>query len=242
MSVPTSQGPSPGIFPTTIWSEVRAGGGRGRERELALESLARRYQGPAEVFLRAALGVGAERARELFQGFFAWMLETGFLERADPGRGSFRAFLKLALRRYALDEFRRDAAGKRGGARGALTLDREHETELADRGASRPEELLDRAWRAELVREALERTRGELESEGRALVHAVFRDYYLAPGQEVDYRALAERHGITTTDVSNHLMRAKRVYRARLRALVLDTVRSAGELDEELRWLLGEEP
>lgn len=237
MSSPTSQGPASGIFPTTIWSEVRPGSSDGR-RAAALETLARRYQGPAEAFLRAALGLSSAGARELFQEFFVRVLETDFLARADPARGRFRAFLKVALRRFALDEFRKDAAAKRGGGREALPLDEELAGELGDARAGAPDLELDRAWRAELVLAALERARIELEGEGRALTHALFRDYYLAPGPEVDYRALAERHGVTTTDVSNHLMRAKRTFRAHLRALVLDTVRSPADLDEELRWLL----
>jgi len=37
-----------GIFPTTIWSEVRGGGAHAAGRDSALAGLARRYQGPAE--------------------------------------------------------------------------------------------------------------------------------------------------------------------------------------------------
>ena len=230
-----------GIFPTTIWSEVRRGGGRAAGRDSALAALARRYQGPAVAYLRAALGLSRERAHELFQEFFVWMLEGDFLAKAEPGRGRFRAFLKVALRRFATDELRRSAAAKRGGGRALETLDAEDSLEPADRAQPSPEEELDRAWRAALVDEAFERTRLGLERRERGVVFAVFRDYYLASGPEPDYRALAERHGITTTDVSNFLQRAKKAYREELRALVLDTVANPEDLGDELAWLVREE-
>jgi RNA polymerase sigma-70 factor (ECF subfamily) len=234
-----------GSFPTTIWSEVRRGGGRAAGRDSALSGLARRYQGPAEAYLRAALGLSGERAHELFQEFFAWMLATDFLAKAAPERGHFRGFLKLALRRFATDELRRAAAAKRGGGGTPASLDAAPEDggapEPVDRAQPTPEEELDRAWRAALVEAAFERTRLELERGERGLAFAVFRDYYLAPGPEPDYRALAARHGITTTDVSNYLQRTKKAYREHLRALVLDTVANADDLGEELAWLVSEE-
>jgi len=230
-----------GIFPTTIWSEVRRGGAHAAGRDSALAGLARRYQGPAEAYLRAALGLPRERAHELFQEFFAWMLAGDWLAKAEPARGRFRAFLKVALRRFATDELRRSAAAKRGGGRALESLDGEDSPEPADRAQPAPEEELDRAWRAALVEEAFERTRLDLERRERGLAFAVFRDYYLAPGPEPDYRALAARHGLTTTDVSNFLQRTKQLFREQLRALVLDTVATPTDLGEELAWLVAEE-
>ena len=52
---------------------------------------------------------------------------------------------------------------------------------------------------------AFARLEAELAAIERAAQFAVFRDYYLAGGPEPDYRTLAARHGITTTDVSNWL-------------------------------------
>ncbi len=229
-----------GIFPTTLWSDVRRGGAAGNAREAALAALARRYQGPAEAYLAAALRLPRERAHELFQEFFAWMLASDWLAKATPGRGRFRAFLKVALKNFATDELRKEAAAKRGVSVTG-SLDADPTLEPADRRTPTPEEALDAAWRAELVEAAFARLAEELTATGRAAQFAVFRDYYLASGPEPDYRALAARHGITTTDVSNWLQRAKKAYRECLRALVLDTVGDARELGEELAGLV-EEP
>jgi RNA polymerase sigma factor (sigma-70 family) len=232
-------------FPTTIWSEVRRGGARAGaragERADALAELARRYQGPAEAYLRAALRVSAADAHELFQEFFAWMLAGDFLAKADPERGRFRAFLKVALRRFATDELRKRSAEKRGGGKTAA-LDADGMPEPTDPLQRGPDALLDDAWRAQLVDEAFARCERELEASGRGAQFAVFRDFYLARGPELDYRALAEKHGITTTDVSNWLQRTKARFREHLRALVLDTVANPSDLGDELAWVVASEP
>ena len=66
----------------------------------------------------------------------------------------------------------------------------------------------------------------------------VFRDYYLSE-QDLDYREVAARYGITVSSVSNYLTHAKRRYRSLLRSLVTETVASTEELEQELAWLFG---
>ena len=228
------------IFPTTLWSDVRRGGAGGTARAAALDALVRRYQGPAEAYLAAALRLPRERAHELFQEFVAWMLASDWLAKAAPERGRFRGFLKVALRNFATDALRREQAAKRGaGLTGSLDL--EPGLEPVDTRTPTPDEALDAAWRAELVQAAFARLEQELTASGRGAQFAVFRDYYLAGGPEPDHRTLAARHGISTADVSNWLQRAKKAYRETLRALVLDTVGDASELGDELAWLVTEE-
>ncbi|HKE02353.1 MAG TPA: sigma-70 family RNA polymerase sigma factor [Planctomycetota bacterium] len=228
-------------FPTTHWSRLRAGGDAERE---ALDALARAYWWPIHAYLRAALRRSPDDAGDLAQDFFLWVAESGFLAKADPERGRFRAFLKTALRNYVSDADRRERAAKRGGAARHVPLapDEREPPEIEDRASRTPDEALDAAWRAETIRRAIDRTRRELEGSGRELTFAVFRDYFLDPAREVDYGAVAERHGITTVDVSNHLQRAKRLYREQLRAVVMEGVGSAEDLEEELAWLLGGRP
>lgn len=230
-----------GIFPTTLWSDVRRGGAVGKAREDALAALAQRYQAPAEAYLAAALRLPRERAHELFQEFFAWMLASDWLAKAAPERGRFRGFLKVALRNFATDELRRETAAKRGGGARTESLDGEDAPEVPDRATPTPDEALDAAWRAALVEAAFERTRLAFERSERGLAFAVFRDYYLEGGPEPDYRVLGARHGITTTDVSNYLQRTKSAFREHLRALVLDTVANPADLGDELAWLVAEE-
>src|SRR5262245_43298462 len=97
-------------FPSTHWTRIDSS-----EGSAALEHLARLYAGPIRAYLRAALGKSDEEAREMTQDFFLWTIESGFLGKADRARGRFRAFLKTALRNYALKADERARAAKRGG-------------------------------------------------------------------------------------------------------------------------------
>lgn len=225
---------SEGAFPSTCWSQIDTG-------ERALEILANLYWRPVHAYVRRALARSPDDARDLTQDFFVWVQESGFLSKADPARGRFRAFVKSALQNFVTDAERRAGARKRGGGVRFVPIDADGDGsafEIEDTQQLAPEAALDRAWRGEIVRAAIERTRVEFEHRGQPVVFAVFRDYYLDPSEGVDYRALAQRFAITTVDVSNHLMRAKGVYRSELRALVLDTVGSRADLDDELAWLL----
>jgi DNA-directed RNA polymerase specialized sigma24 family protein len=219
-------------FPSTRWSRILAHGG---ERDL--EALARAYWRPIQADLAARLRCGDDAAADLTQEAFAWMLATRFFERADPARGRFRGLLKTALARFALERLRRESADKRGGGRVHEPLDAGHER--ADPDARTPDQALDDAWRRELVETALARLEEELTAGGRRAYFEVFRDYFLTEDDEPNYAVLAQRHGISTTDVSNWLGYAKRRYRECLRALVLETVGGQDELSEELAWLFG---
>jgi hypothetical protein len=221
-------------FPSTRWSRILA-----HESASDLEALAQSYWRPIHAWLRARLRLDDDGASDLVQDAFAWMLSTRFLARASPSRGSFRGLLKTALARFAIERWRHETAEKRGGGQAHEPIGDEHDR--ADPRSPTPDQVLDQEWRREL----LERARAQLETElvtaGKETHWLLFRDWFLdeGDGEAADYRALAARHGITRTDVSNWLDHAKRRYREILRALVVETVRDEDELQAELRWLFG---
>ena len=231
-------------FPQTRWSLVLAGP-RAEDsgaRRAALEELFQSYGGPIRAFVRARGARTPEDAEDGAQAFFAWMLESDFLDRAAPERGRFRGYVKCALDHFLSDQERRRRALKRGGGRDPAPLASEDGTALepADPSGRTPEDELDDAWRAELLERAAERLERELEAKGKAKVFAVFRDYFLTD-TELDYVAVAERHGIAPTNVSNYLAQAKKRYRWHLKNAVMETVQDSEGLALELSWLLGED-
>ena len=227
-------------FPSTRWSRILAGDG---PRDL--EALARAYWRPIHAYLAAKMRISDDAARDLTQEAFAWMLATRFFDRADPARGSFRGLLKTALARFAIEQRRKQDARIRGGGHVHEPLDADHER--PDPHSQTPEQVLDAAWRTELLEGARAALEAELRAGGREVHYLLFRDYFLADagagtdGDGLDHAALAARYGITKTDVSNWLAYAKRRYREQLRALVLETVSQPEELQQELRWLFGDE-
>lgn len=219
-------------FPSTRWSRILATGG-GRD----LDGLARSYGAAIEAFLGARLRCGADEARDAAQDAFAWLIENGLLDRADPSRGRFRGFLKKTLSNFAIDRMRRQQAEKRGGGRAHAPL--ADADDVADPRARTAEQALDDAWRRELLQRAQARLRDELCAGGRERHWRVFRDYFLADGEQPTHAQIATEHDITRTDVSNWLDHGKRRYRALLRDCVAETVATDTELEEELAWLFG---
>lgn len=134
---------------STLWTVVlRAGGDEAATT--ARHVLCHRYHGPAEKFLRAALG-DDQAAAELAQEFAVRVLR-GDLGGAHPDRGRFRDFVKGVLRHQIADHYRRLGRAREAPAGSRLpdpsapaadpaALDREWVS--AWRQA-----LLDRAWAA----------------------------------------------------------------------------------------------
>lgn len=226
-------------FPTTCWSRLAAAEGDAAAARAALDVLARRYWRPIASYVRARWAKSDEEALDATQGFFLWMMERGFVTRADPARGRFRAFVKASLENYLRDLERERRTLKRGGGAAFLGLDELEEgaSVLPDPSSRSPEELLDDLWRRTLFREAAELLEEELCARGKPVAFALFRDRYLAE-ETLGHEELARRHGVSRVDVSNHLTRAKQRFRAHLRRLVLETVGEDEELRVELAWLL----
>lgn len=226
-------GPPGSVFPTTRWSLIHG-------TESGPDALAHRYWRPIHAYLRRRFGRSIEDALDLTQDFFAWMIESDFLAKADPGRGRFRSLLKVALKHYVLDKDRRENAAKRGGQTDRVTFEaKAFETiEIPDLSTKAPEDILDEAWKADLVERALDHLSRDLESKGKGIMFSVFHDYFVNPTPGLEYAELAKRYGITPVDVSNWLARTKKHYRAQLRKLVLETVSTPQELEAEMAWLL----
>lgn len=220
-------------FPSTRWSRILQPAGA---RDL--DALARAYWRPMRAYLAARFRLDDDAANDLVQEAFAWLLQSDLLGKADPARGRFRGFLKTALANFANERRRAARAHKRGGGKAPASL--EADDEPADPRQRTPEEVLDDAWRAELLATAQQRLQRELETGGRPVHWALFRDWFLADDAErVDHATLCSRHGVSRTAVSNWLDHGKRRYRAILRELVAETVTDADELQGELRWLFG---
>ena len=130
-------------------------------------------------------------AREETQAFFVWMLERGFLERADPARGRFRGFIKKSLANFLHDRERGRRTVKRGGTHEVLALPEGDEAgALPDPAGRPPEAVLDELWRRELLAHAADALERELREQGKARVFAVFHDYFLGE-EDLDYAAVA---------------------------------------------------
>jgi RNA polymerase sigma factor (sigma-70 family) len=232
-------------FPSTRWSKILVSQVDGLGiPEPYLADLAANYWRPVYAYIRTRWSATNEDAKDLTQEFFTWVMESGFVGRADPERGSFRGFLKVALENFLTDADRKKQRHKRGGG---VVIQSMHEVaaedpawDVSDSGQRTPDAILDDVWRREVLRRVLDGMEDGYRCEGRAVYFDVFRDFYLREDDDVSYADLAARYGIDHNAVSNYLQHAKKRYRDVLRQALADTVESTNALDSEVAWFTGE--
>jgi RNA polymerase sigma-70 factor (ECF subfamily) len=223
MDSETSIGGPHGRFPSTQASllEAVAAGLPGE----ALDQVIALYWKPVYRYIRLKFGKDNEDAKDLTQSFFAAALERDFLERFDPAKASFRTYLRMAVERFAANQHAAANRLKRGG-------DVEFEpVEDQMASAESPEQVFEREWQRQLFSLALDDLRGHCEECGKQLHFRIFEAYDLATGERPSYAALAARHEIAESAVTNHLAWARRT----LRALVDERLRGVTSGERELR-------
>src|SRR5205809_7247147 len=107
----------PRVFTTTRWSLVLAGANADGDQQKSAEALAelcRTYWRPIFSFV-CRRGYSTEDAQDLTQDFFVMILESNWLEHADPNRGRFRSLLLKSLQNFLVNAAERTHARKRGG-------------------------------------------------------------------------------------------------------------------------------
>jgi RNA polymerase sigma-70 factor (ECF subfamily) len=226
------------LFPETHWSQVLELGDAADPLHVEhLNRLVERYWKPTYHYLRAMRPLDRADAEDLTQGFFTMLLSRVDFSKLSPERGSFRGFLKTALRRFVIDQERSAAARTGRGAGGRLAF---HEAEALMPPAPdlSPDEAFDRAWARDVVDQAIARLEQELEAEGKSLYFQVFKAYRLDGDDEVSYADVAERHGLKETDVRNYLRLAHQRGRAIIESLVGEYLLPGESLADELRFIL----
>jgi len=186
-------------------------------------------------------GYSAADAADVTQGFFTSLLETDFLQRADPKRGRFRSFLLTAFKRFLSGERDHDTALKRGGGITIWSLDTaEAESKYAAEPADHrtPERLFERRWAIVLLDRVLQLLEEEFRRKGREQFFSLCRGSLTGLGIDEHYASIAAACDMTETAVKVAVHRMKVRYRELLRAEVAQTVANDAEIDEELQALM----
>ncbi|NOT06880.1 MAG: hypothetical protein HOP28_01615 [Gemmatimonadales bacterium] len=236
-------------FPVTRISVVAALAGTDAElREAAWEALARAYWRPVYVYLRFRFGASHEDAEDLVQGFFARAHASGYLADFDPTRARFRTYLRLCLDRFVSKERAAASRQKRGGGLTILPLDlagadRDFARAAADPAAD-PELAFQKEWVRALFSESVEALRARSTRTGRGTAFALFVAYDLdvPDGTRPTYDSLGRKHGVSVTQVTNHLAAMRREFRREVLERLRTMTGSEAEFRAEARELLGWDP
>jgi len=255
----TSIGGSHRSFPTTIWSDILAAADPAapdyRDR---LDALVRGYWKPVYAYVRAAWKKSVEDAKDLTQSFFTHLLEKDTMARVRPDRGSFRGYLKKALKHFLIDADRAKSA--REPDRPVFSLEAAP-AELERLGPAAPDEPPDRAYDREWFRclfdAAIADLHAFLKAEGKPLYFDIFRMYCIDPTMPRDtarsstflqgaetgrigptYRDIALALGVNESDVRNHLNYCRSTFRSLLRRRIREYVAGDEDVDPELEAVL----
>ncbi len=205
-------------FPETRWSQLLELRDPSHPRYAEhLERLAKQYWNPVFHYAQALSKTDAE---DLTQQFFAMLLARRDLEKLTPERGSFRGFLKTALRHFIV------SAGRAASLRATVPLQ-----EAADLAS--PEQAFDREWARGVLAAAVAR----LRKESTPAAFEIFREYCLEESG-ASYADLSRRHKVSEDDVRNRLREARQRLRDILEDLLRDYLLPGQDVDAELRFIL----
>ncbi|WP_146413413.1 RNA polymerase sigma factor [Crateriforma conspicua] len=214
------------------------------EANAALESLCETYWPPLYAFA-IRRGYSVADAQDLTQDFFAHLMQSDFLAKADADRGRFRTFLLTVFERFAASQWRKASAQKRGGDHATLQLD----FGAADEGARlageptakgmSPDRFFQQQWALTLLSKVIDQLRQEYSHRKSLDLFEALESQWnpgAAPGES--YEIVAQRLGMTSgaVKVAAHRIRAR--YRTVLRELVAETVADEAEVEDEIRDLM----
>jgi RNA polymerase sigma factor (sigma-70 family) len=227
------------MFPTTRRSVVMAlGSADGPERARAFDAIAGLYWKPLYKYLRVSRHLSSQDAEDVTQGFFARAFEKESLARWDPQRGAFRTFLRTLVDRHLLNEQKSGARLKRGGSESLFHFD-EVEAEIGRQPSTSltPDDYFQQEWIRSVFTVAVDRLREAFAN--RPTQFALFEEYDLGDDQQISYRQLAVRFGLSETTVTNHLAAVRRQFRRTILEVLREITGSEEEFRAEARALLG---
>lgn len=226
-------------FMTTRWSVVARATAATAESHAAIEDLCRAYWFPVYTYVRKQ-GFDAADAEDATQDFFAELMRSPFLRRADPDQGRFRSYLLTAVRRRLFNRRARSTTLKRGGGTEVISIDEalvEKRFQEANDPGLDPAQAYELGWALTVLQRARERLVAEQTEKGQLMEFERFEPFLAMRPAEGDYVALAAELNSTTNRVAVGIHRLGRRYRDLLREEVAQTVNSPGEIDEELAHL-----
>ncbi len=215
----------------TQWIRLRVEDGDPSSRPAAYHFFYERYSRSVHRFLRRR-GVRPSEAGDLAQEFFARCLERRFLERADPGRGRFRGYLRTALVRFLIDHW---SSPRMRLVWQAPAVEPEDARAKGERAVRDPlDEVMDREWAEAVLRGAFEDVAAWYASQGRADHFEAIRRRLT--GRETS-RGVAEALGVPEARIDAIACRGRTRLIEAIRRRVHDALEDPRELTETVEYL-----
>ena len=228
-------------FATTHWSVVLAAGENSGRAAQALETLCQVYWYPTYAFVRRQ-GNNPEEAQDLTQGFFARMLERNDFAAIRREKGRFRSYLLTSLKHFLSNERQRERAQKRGSGRAPLALDElmvEERYRFEPVDALSADKIFERRWALTLLDRVLARLGKEYEAMGNERLFERLKELLSDEPGRPSQAQLAQALGMSENAVKQAFHRLRLRYRHCLREEIAQTVATPGDIEDELKYLVG---
>ncbi|MDC0325330.1 sigma-70 family RNA polymerase sigma factor [bacterium] len=205
-----------------------------------MNHLCRLYWYPVFHFIRRS-GYKQHEAQDLTQAFFAQFLEKNWLKRVDPGKGRFRSFLLMILKRFLASEWKRSNAQKRAGNLNWLSLSMQaaesrYSIEQAD--TTTPEQSFEKQWAITILETVIQSLRSQYLADHNESLFEALKPCLMGSRESQPYAKIAAEFGMSESAIKVSVHRLRQKFRERLRAEIAQTVTSPDEVEEELKHLI----
>lgn len=229
-------------FHETRWTLIARSRGADDPAKAALSELCEAYYAPVVAFLRRD-GRGEDGARDLAHDFFASLLAGGAINGADSQRGRFRSYLLAALKHFAVNQWDRSQAAKRGGGQIHACLEADDGKtgaglQIADSTVEAPDVAFDRQWALTVLARGLTRLESEMHLDGKALHFDILKPWLSADADATPQSEAAAKLGMSTEAVKVAIHRLRRRFRDAVKAEIAQTVGEPCSVREELDALM----
>lgn len=226
-------------FETTQWSMVLASGGKSESAGEALSDLCNKYWKPVNGYILSR-GYSPDVASELTQEFFLRVVEKNTFRSARPEFGRFRQFLKVSVKNFLINDWKRSQTQKRGVGLKRIDLDALPEVSangVVSKKRDAPDAIFDREWALAVLSMALELVRSKFTVTGRAALFAELEPRLTGSQEPRSYSEIAGEFGLSESAVKGTAHRIRQIYREMLRDVVRQTLADGSEddLEQELR-------
>jgi len=230
--------PAP-LFATTRWSVVLAAKHENEpESKQAMETLCRGYWYPLYAYVRRD-GHTAHDAQDLTQEFFARLLEKDWLRAAGPEHGRFRTFLLVAMKRFLINEWYKNAAVKRGGHITHVPLDAEDaERRFASEPELAPDAMFERRWAMTLLEQTLVALEAEFTAGGKADDFQALKHCLTLDRGSIAYAELAAKTGSSEGAARVAVHRLRKRFRELFRENIAATLAEGEDVETEMRHIV----
>jgi DNA-directed RNA polymerase specialized sigma24 family protein len=242
---PTDMGGTADRFLTTHWSLIEGVQKQQDPDRAMIGLLLQQYWKPVYCYLRRS-GYDNEQAKDLTQGFFhEVVLGRHLVQRADPSKGRFRAFLLHALKQYVIDTQRRQTTQRHIPPEKLVPLDAvDPPAQIEAMSTLDAEGSFNYAWKADLLDRVLAEVRARYSRPGMEGHWGVFQDRLVGPimsdSPPAPYAEICRKYGIENEAMAaNMLKTAKRLFRSLLEKQVRHTVAGGEAVEEEVREIFG---